>query len=210
MFLLFSLCLYLSAHTGYNIIHSGWKIGWGVGPPHLVKSISAVQQWTSFSIPTPNQDAIAQCLEIASSEPYMGFDNYYDWLAQEYLRKRDLLVDILKNSGNMDPVIPAGGFFIVADTESYDFPESFLYEKSNAAPIVIDEKSPQPRLPRDWALSRYLTKEIGVTTIPPSAFYDLENVHLAKNLLRFAFCKGDDTLLKAKEKFLQANVQERK
>jgi aspartate/methionine/tyrosine aminotransferase len=55
-------------------------------------------------------------------------------------------------------------------------------------------------MPRDWALSRWLTQEVGVTAIPPSAFYSAENVPLAKNLLRFAFCKGDDTIRQAQER----------
>jgi len=60
---------------------------------------------------------------------------------------------------------------------------------------------PTNPMPRDWAMSRWMTKEVGVTAIPPSAFYDVQNVHLAKNLLRFAFCKGDDTILNAHQKF---------
>jgi len=56
-------------------------------------------------------------------------------------------------------------------------------------------------MPRDWALSRFMTKEVGVTAIPPSAFYDTVNVPLAKNLLRFAYCKGDDVIIEAGERF---------
>jgi aspartate/methionine/tyrosine aminotransferase len=54
---------------------------------------------------------------------------------------------------------------------------------------------------RDWALCRYLTKEKGVTAIPPSAFYKAENKHLAANLARFAYCKTDEVLIAADERF---------
>jgi aspartate/methionine/tyrosine aminotransferase len=46
-----------------------------------------------------------------------------------------------------------------------------------------------------------MTEEVGVTAIPPSAFYSAENVPLAQNMLRFAFCKSDDTILEAHRRF---------
>ena len=44
---------------------------------------------------------------------------------------------------------------------------------------------------------RWLTTEVGVTPIPPSAFYTPERSDLAKNLARFAFCKTDPSLAEA-------------
>lgn len=93
----------------------------------------------------------------------------------------------------MKPIVPNGGFFIMADTSAIDFPKECMDEVTVAMP-----SNP---MPRDWALSRWMTKVVGVTAIPPSAFYEKETLHLAKNLLRFAYCKGDDTILKAHEKF---------
>ena len=89
----------------------------------------------------------------------------------------------------MTPIVPNGAFFIMADTSSIDFPQHYLEEETDAMPA-----SP---MPRDWAMSRWLTQEVGVTAIPPSAFYGQDTLHLAKDLLRFAFCKGDDTILEA-------------
>ena len=93
----------------------------------------------------------------------------------------------------MEPIVPDGGFFIMTDTSSIDVPTEFLEEKTVAMPT--------DPMPRDWAMSRYFTKEVGVTAIPPSAFYDTPNVPLAKNLLRFAYCKGDDTIIEAGKRF---------
>ena len=173
--------------SGKTFSATGWKIGWAVGPPHLTGAVTSVQQWVNFSAPTPNQDAIAQCL-IKAREPYQGYDSYYKWVAAEYKRKRGLLVDALTVAG-FNPIIPDGAFFIMADTSKIDFPSSYMKEKTVAMPA--------DPMPRDWAMSRWLTKEVGVTAIPPSAFHDTVNVHLAKNLLRFAFCKGDDTIIDA-------------
>lgn len=177
--------------SGKTFSATGWKVGWAVGPPHLTHAVSSVQQWVNFSAPTPNQDAIAQSLERAR-EPYEGFDSYYKWLVEEYRRKRDLLVEALK-AGGMSPILPNGGFFIMADTTGIEVPASYLAEKTVAMPT--------DPMPRDWAMSRWMTKEVGVTAIPPSAFYDEKNVGLASNFLRFAYCKGDDTILKAHERF---------
>jgi kynurenine--oxoglutarate transaminase/cysteine-S-conjugate beta-lyase/glutamine--phenylpyruvate transaminase len=182
---MFEQTLTLSS-SGKTFSATGFKVGWCVGPPSLVKAVWAVQQWVNFSAPTPNQDAIAQAL-VQAKEPYEGYDSYYAYLVAEYKRKRGLLSTALESAG-MTPVVPPGGFFIMADTSQIDFPSSYMDHPTEA--------SPNP-MPRDWALSRWLTQEVGVTAIPPSAFYSPPEVHLACNFLRFAFCKGDDTIFEA-------------
>jgi kynurenine--oxoglutarate transaminase/cysteine-S-conjugate beta-lyase/glutamine--phenylpyruvate transaminase len=182
---MFDKTLTLSS-SGKTFSCTGWKVGWAVGPPHLVKAVSAVQQWVNFSAATPTQDAIAQALS-AARDPYEGFVTYYDYLAAEYLRKRGLLITALESAG-MTPVLPAGGFFIMADTSHIEFP----YD-----PLEVSDAMPASPMPRDWSMARWLTKEVGVTAIPPSAFYSSENTALASNLLRFAYCKGDATILQA-------------
>lgn len=42
--------------------------------------------------------------------------------------------------------------------------------------------------------------ELGVAAIPPTEFYTHENMHLAEDYLRFAVCKDDDVLEKAKDR----------
>jgi len=177
--------------SGKTFSATGWKVGWAVGPPELVRPVSASQQWVSFSAPTVNQAAVALCLKKAR-EPYETFDTYYDHLAAEYGRKRGLLVDAMGAAG-IRPIVPEGGFFIMGDTSDIKMPASCLEEPPTAA-------SPRP-MPRDWAMSRWMTKEAGVTTIPPSAFFSKPNVHLADDFLRFAFCKQDGTLVEAKKRF---------
>jgi len=189
---MFEQTLTLSS-SGKTFSCTGWKVGWAVGPPHLVKAVSAVQQWVNFSAPTPNQDAIAQAM-IQAREPYEGFPTYYSFLANEYKRKRSILQDALSSAG-MTPLVPPGSFFIMADSSRLTVPDSFLAQETAAMPV-------NP-MPRDWACSRWLTEHVGVTAIPPSAFYSTPNVPLASNLLRFAFCKSDETLYKAKERLEQ-------
>ena len=49
---------------------------------------------------------------------------------------------------------------------------------------------------------RWFTEDVGITPIPPSAFYTSERKELASNLARFAFCKQDVTLIEANKRFL--------
>eukprot|EP00532_Pseudo-nitzschia_australis_P009342 CAMPEP_0168170314 /NCGR_PEP_ID=MMETSP0139_2-20121125/4111_1 /TAXON_ID=44445 /ORGANISM="Pseudo-nitzschia australis, Strain 10249 10 AB" /LENGTH=1065 /DNA_ID=CAMNT_0008087803 /DNA_START=283 /DNA_END=3480 /DNA_ORIENTATION=+ len=219
--------------AGKTFSCTGWKVGWAIGPSHLIKAVTAVQQWCNFSPVTPTQDAISRALVLAR-RPYKGYDSYYEWLAADYGQKRSILIDALENAGRTDTndsqeeeaqaqrarvfkaVVPNGGFFIMADTSQIEFPyeEIAATQVTSATPRMIvpanedheneskkeqqrPKSPPTTKMPRDWALSRWLTTTVGVTAIPPSAFYGPENMHLASNTLRFAFCKNEETLLEA-------------
>lgn len=61
-------------------------------------------------------------------------------------------------------------------------------------PAILDTRA------RDFKTCYWMTKEIGVCTIPPSEFYSPANRGLAEDFARFAFCKTDDVLFQAVEK----------
>ena len=52
---------------------------------------------------------------------------------------------------------------------------------------------------RDYRAAMHLIKTVGVTPIPPSAFYSSQfrDSGIADNLLRFAYCKTDAELEQA-------------
>jgi aspartate/methionine/tyrosine aminotransferase len=126
------------------------------------------------------QEAVANMLHIAK-QPYEGFANYYDWLRVFFTKKRDALVSVLR-AAKLNPVIPDGGYFVMADTSVAHVPTKYLID-SNGKPVT-----------RDYALCRWMTSELGVSPIPPSAFYAPEYKHLAQNYARFAFCKKDEDI----------------
>ena len=202
--------------SGKTFSCTGWKIGWAVGPAHLIKGIVLTNQWVQYSVSTPSQLAVATMLE-AAEEPYEGAPNYYSWLLGEYTRKRDILVSGLRAAG-LRPVRPEGGFFVIANTVNFDVPEKYMALKTKAAPVMR----------RDWAFCRYLTEDIKVAAIPPSAFFegarplrapctpshgvaDPSTPHpppapcshtdkdkeIARDIARFAFCKQDESLREA-------------
>lgn len=170
--------------SGKTFSATGWKVGWLYGHENLIKPIVLANQWVQYSVSTPTQRALANIIEEAD-KPYEGFANYYEFVRNEYQRKRNFLAEALLKA-NLKPIIPDGGFFIIADTSAHLFPEHYALEPGPAGEVPVT---------RDWAFARWLTQEVGITPIPPSAFYVPETKILAKNMARFAFCKTDEALI---------------
>ncbi len=154
--------------AGKTFSVTGWKIGWAIAPPHLAHAILMAHQWIPFCVATPLQEAVAVAFEQAESR------GYFDELVDMYRAKRDKLVAALQAAG-LPPIVPDGSYFILADTSHLDV----------AVP---------PGQLRDVAVCRWLTTEVGVAAIPPSAFYSPEHKHLVAHLARFTFCKTDEAL----------------
>jgi aspartate/methionine/tyrosine aminotransferase len=91
---------------------------------------------------------------------------YYEQLRREYTARRDLLAGALAQAGLR--VLPIqGSYFLLAEIDGMGFPD-------------------------DVSFCRYLTTQIGVAAIPPSAFYaDPKHAPL---LARFCFAKREETL----------------
>jgi N-succinyldiaminopimelate aminotransferase len=121
--------------------------------------------------------AVATPLQAASARVLAEAANndYYAGLRADYQRKRDELVAILRGVG-MRPLVPEGTYFVVADVSPFGFAD-------------------------DASFCRYLAREVGVAAIPPSAFYGEEHKRLARHLARFCFCKSEQTLGAAAERF---------
>ncbi len=98
-------------------------------------------------------------------------NDYYAKLRRLYQGKRDTLLAALKQTP-LKALVPQGGYFVIADSSALD-------------------------LKGDVALCEALPVQVGVTAIPPSAFYSKDHRHLAKHLLRLAFCKSDEALQEA-------------
>jgi len=99
-------------------------------------------------------------------------ETYYDDLRRGYLERRDLLVKILLEHG-FKAKAPEGTYFVVAD----------YAQRSQLGDL-------------DYALE--LTTRAKVAAIPVSVFYnDPKEAGQRLRLLRFAFCKGLDTLSSA-------------
>jgi len=160
---------------------TGWKVGWAIGPHYFWEGMSTIHQFTSFSHATPLQEGIAIAFENAD------LHNYFPSLKQMYQSKRNKLIDTLRAAG-LSPVVPDGSYFVLANTNSVDEKRFMKSEKEGT---------------RDYQFARWLTKEIGVAAIPPTAFYCDQHKHLAADFARFTFCKRDEVLDAAAVKFKQ-------
>ena len=54
--------------------------------------------------------------------------------------------------------------------------------------------------PRDFRLCWFLITVVGVAAVPPTEFYTDANAHIVEDYLRFAVCKEDEVLERAKER----------
>ncbi|HEV8591351.1 MAG TPA: aminotransferase class I/II-fold pyridoxal phosphate-dependent enzyme [Pyrinomonadaceae bacterium] len=92
--------------------------------------------------------------------------SYYDELQQEYQKKRDFIVPVLQGAGfKCDS--PAGAYYVMTDISNFGF--------SN-----------------DIEFTKHLIREIGVAVVPGSSFY--HDPQLGSQMVRFCFCKKDETL----------------
>ncbi|GMI11961.1 hypothetical protein TrRE_jg9140 [Triparma retinervis] len=184
--------------AGKTFSATGWKCGWCVGPSSIIKLMADLQQWVNFSTPTVTQDAVARSLVKARS-PFEGHPNFYAWLAADYLKRRDFLMRGLEEAG-LPAIVPAGGFFICAETGGLKIPDEVFLEDSISAPDPM---------PRDYAVARYMTHtDPKVAVIPPSPFYSKENKGEAEGYVRFCFCKTDDLLQEGVERLKGMGTKE--
>jgi len=85
---------------------TGWKVGWAVGPEHLVGAVLSAKQWLTFTSGAPLQMAAAYALD---AEP--------DWpgtLRDSLQERRDLLCEGLRALG-LPTTTPQGTYFATSD-----------------------------------------------------------------------------------------------
>lgn len=144
---------------------TGWRVGWIVAPPDLTDAIRKVHDFLTVGAPAPLQDAVAAGLETLDGD-------YYDGLAADYRRRRDVLHHGLTAAG-FDCSPPAGAYYILADFSALS---------------DLDDR----------AFSHWLAAEVGVTPVPGSSFFHEPDA--GRTLVRFAFCKRLETLEAAGER----------
>lgn len=143
---------------------TGWKIGWACGPAQLIAGMRAAKQYLSYVGGAPFQPAVALALEQEGA--------WVDDLRATLQARRDRLAAGLIDIG-FEVHDSAGTYFLCAD------PRPLGYDDSTAFCAALPEK-------------------VGVAAIPMSAFCDPDTTHgpadVWNHLVRFTFCKRDDTL----------------
>lgn len=107
---------------------------------------------------------------------------YYQGLTSEFRSRRDTLLEALSNTP-LKAKSADGGYFVMADSSELGYGD-------------------------DVELCLDLPRRTGVGAIPPSAFYSAEHRHLARHLVRFAFCKRQETLREAGARLMRLSVHD--
>ncbi|XP_068174739.1 kynurenine--oxoglutarate transaminase 3-like isoform X2 [Antennarius striatus] len=156
---------------------TGWKLGWSIGPEHLIKHLQTVMQNSLYTCPTPLQEALAQGL--LHNFDLMGQPEcYFSSLSEELEVKRDRLAAVLQEVG-MTPIIPEGGYFMLVDVTSLNQDLSHMADDDEAY---------------DWKFVRWMIKEKKLAAIPVTAFVGDESKKQFEKYIRFCFIKQDGTL----------------
>ena len=99
--------------------------------------------------------------------------SYFAGLSTTYGAKRERLLGILENAG-FRCIAPRGAYYIMTDVSTFGFPD-------------------------DVTMARYLVTDVGVASVPGSSFY--RDPSGGRSQLRFCFCKKDETLTAAEQRF---------
>jgi aspartate/methionine/tyrosine aminotransferase len=113
---------------------TGWRVGWMVVPPPLVRTVERLQQNLSISVPTLSQ--------VAAEAAFAGRSEMEE-VRHGYEENRRILLDGLPSVG-LDRFLPVdGAFYLYADisrfsNDSLDFAKRMLNEAGVAATPGID------------------------------------------------------------------------
>src|SRR5258707_1197979 len=92
--------------------------------------------------------------------------SYYEKLAREYTHRRDKMIGILEPAG-FRCFKPYGAYYVMTDISGFGFTD-------------------------DVAFVRHMIHQAGVAGVPGSSFFS--NAADGAHLVRFCFCKKDETL----------------
>ena len=132
---------------------TGWRVGYTIGPADIIDRMSVVNDLLYICAPAPLQHGIAAGLGLPPT--------YYQQMCDDYLVKRDLLIETLRKIG-FTPFVPEGSYYLLAE-----FEEGRWADATAATEAILDE--------------------VGVATVPGSAFY--RNPSDGRRQLRFCYAK---------------------
>ncbi|KAK0387506.1 hypothetical protein NLU13_5819 [Sarocladium strictum] len=167
--------------AGKTFYATGWRVGFLIGPPHLIKYVSAAHTRICYTSPSPLQEACAVGFREAEKQ------GFWEQSRRTMAAKIARFCEVCDELG-LPYSKPQGGYFVMVCFAKVKLPEDYVY------PSAIEGR------PRDFKLAYFLIMELGLAAIPPSEFYTPKNQGGVENWLRFAICKEDAVLEDAKER----------
>lgn len=119
---------------------TGWRLGWLAAPEKYIKAIINIQSQTISNPTTFAQYGALEALKDGGKFPAM--------MRQEFIKRRDYIVDALNSINGVKCIKPEGAFYV--------FPNISHFIKGN--------------IKNDIDLTEYLLEEAKVAVVPGSAF----------------------------------------
>jgi aspartate/methionine/tyrosine aminotransferase len=113
---------------------TGWRVGWMIVPPSLLRTVERLQQNLAISVPTLSQ--------IAAQAAFDGRDELEN-IKHGYEENRRILLDGLPRAGLASFLPVDGAFYLYVDTsrfsdDSFDFAKRMLEQAGVAATPGVD------------------------------------------------------------------------
>src|SRR6185436_14767590 len=99
---------------------TGWRVGWAISPASLTGAIRKVHDFLTVGAAAPLQEAGVAALGVD--------DSYYRDLAAHYLRRRDMLLDILERH-HFKCYKPFGAYYIMTDISTFGFADDVEFAR---------------------------------------------------------------------------------
>ncbi len=152
---------------------TGWRLGYVLASPKVTAAIRTVHDYLTICAPTPFQYAAVTALGLP--------ETYYAELRATFLRRRELTVEMLNESG-FEPYVPQGAYYLLAGFGPWE-------HRGDSS-----------------SFTKRLISEAKVAVVPGNAFY-YQATELGHRLVRFAFAKTEKVLQEAGENLRMAFCQ---
>jgi aminotransferase len=144
---------------------TGWRLGYVYATAGIIAQARKVHDFLTVGAAAPLQHAVVTALQFP--------DRYYEELAAEYGRSRDVLLSYLDQTG-LPYTRPEGAYFVMLDVSRFGYAS-------------------------DVEFSHWMTREIGVAPVPGSSFF----ANGENRFVRLNFAKKPETLHAAGRRLLR-------
>jgi aminotransferase len=144
---------------------TGWRLGYVHAAPGIIAQARKVHDFLTVGAAAPLQHAVVTALNFPAA--------YYEGLAAEYSRSRDILLGYLDRTG-LSYTRPEGAYFVMVDISPFGYRS-------------------------DIEFSHWMAREVGVAPVPGSSFFPTAE----NRYIRLNFAKRPATLHAAGERLLR-------
>ena len=152
---------------------TGWRIGYAAGNEELIKAMAKIQSQS-----TSNPTSISQ---YAALEALSADEKFIDKNNMVFLKRRNLIIELINNSVGINCKKPDGAFYIFPSCQE------LIGKKTNKGNIISNSND----------FCRYLLEEVGVAAVPGIAFG-------MENYFRISYATSESILKEAGLRIIKA------